>query len=198
LRSAFQTASQRLGRGDPAPTANGNASPHTAAPQRAVQTVRQPPAEPPSSSRPQVSQALPNSGATSGRFLPSRDDQHYLPSIRLRHGHGTRKPNVAVHDYAASPGGADKSASGTQGNLLTRARQLLGFRHGEEDSQQSEGDYDAVMVDALDALGTCPTTIFTFKICVLTDTARPRSSNVGIPDQCSELTLRPRPRQIRE
>lgn len=194
LRGAIQNASSRLGRNDPAPTATENASPHNT-----VHTVRQPPTEAPLPTHPPVLQSDPN---TSYGQLPGASDSHiYLPSIRiLRNKHDDSRPGAnigAVHDYATSPREADQTAASRQGNWWTRARQSLGFGHGEGQSPPSERDYDAdTMVDALDALGSCLITMS--PVTLLTSTTRPRSSNLGVFDQRSELAFSSQPWQIRE
>ncbi|KIY01813.1 uncharacterized protein Z520_01951 [Fonsecaea multimorphosa CBS 102226] len=149
VRDAIHVASLRLGRSDPAAPTTESASPRDAA-----GTARQPPVEEPTSSHLPALQDEPDSGVR--QLLAARDDNVYLPSIRLvRHRNNASRPEAnigAVHDYAANPREADRSDNGRLGNLWNRTRQSLGFWHGERDTLQSESDYDADMVDALDAL----------------------------------------------
>ncbi|KIW24243.1 uncharacterized protein PV07_09971 [Cladophialophora immunda] len=149
LREAIHGASRRSGRSDPAAVATENTSP-----QDAARTVAQPPIEEPASSHPPALRDEPISGV---RQLPAaREDSLYLPSIRLlRHRSTAPRPEAkigAVHDYAANPREADRSDNGRLGNLWNKTRQSLGFGRAERDSIQSERDYNADMVDALDAL----------------------------------------------
>ncbi|KIW68342.1 hypothetical protein PV04_04295 [Phialophora macrospora] len=152
VRDAIHVASLRFGRSVPAAVvATENASP-----QDAARTVKQPPTEEPASSH---LPALQDEAAPGVRqSLAARDDNLYLPSIRLlRHRNNASRPEAnigAVHDYAADPREADpdRPDHGKLGNLWNRTRQSLGLQRGESDSFQSERDYDAMMVDALDAL----------------------------------------------
>ena len=195
LRAVYHDASRRLGGSDSAPAATENALPRNTA-----QPMRQPPAEPLLSSRPPPSQAEAYSGS-SGSTL-AREDRRYLPSIRLsRRRHDASKPPAnggTAHDFAAGPTEADRSANTGQENLWTRARQRLGFGHAERDTQQPESNYDADMIDTLDAIGRCPVSTAPLKLFMLTSIIRSRSSNLDISDQCSKLTFRSQPRQIRE
>jgi hypothetical protein len=183
--------SQRLGRRDTAPAATETAT-----------TVRQTPTEAPFSTHPPALQAQPDSGIS--QLPPARDSHLYLPSIRiLRNRHDASRPEAntgAFHDYVENPREADRTVNGRQGNLRTKARQSWGFGHGERDSLPSERDYDPdTMVDALDALGTCPIIPGPLKnFLVLTSTVRSRSSNLGVSDQRSELAFSSQPRQVRE
>jgi hypothetical protein len=155
LRDAIHVASLRLGRSAPAAVATENASP-----QDAARTARRPPPEEPASSHPPALQDEPNSGVR--QMLAARDDNLYLPSIRLlRHKNNAPRPEAnigAIHDYAVDPREADRSDNGRLGNWWNKTRQSLGFWRGERDSFQPERDYDADMVDTLDAFGTYPIT----------------------------------------
>ncbi|KAH0829544.1 integral membrane protein [Fonsecaea pedrosoi] len=149
LRDAVHVASSKLGRSDSASVAT-----ETVPPQDAARTAAQPPIEQPASIHPPTLRDEPNSGV---RRLPAaRDDNVYLPSIRLlRHRNNTPRPEAnigAVHDYATNPRETEQTNNGRIGNLWNKTRHSLGLGHTERDPMQPERDYNADMVDALDAL----------------------------------------------
>jgi hypothetical protein len=195
LRGAIHDVSLRLGRNDPAPAAVENVSR-----QDPVSTARQQPTQALLTSRPPVSQAEPFSGV---RQSLGGDDHVYLPSIRLHryknNAGGNKASATAVHDYGATPRETDLSGDGEKGNLWTKISRSLGLGHAGQGSLQPGSDYDAEMIDALDAVGTCPIDMASLSTFLCSQTSsRSRGSNLDISDQCSKLTFCSQPRQICE